>query len=250
MDFLLSNPANSRLHSYGFLELLRQYPTMMESIDNVLDVDCGQGSDSHWWAEVDDGDEDAPVSLDINVTAIDIKNDFKEEYKHERITFINEDIYNYEPKDTFDVVWAHSVLHEAIDPLGFLHKMNKCTNLGGMLCLTFPTTINTFYGEPDYRVYSQATNSITIVDLIHMLVLSGFNCNEGYFIKQPNSNVINALVYKDSEELYNYGDKTLYEYDELLPESCKKQLNRYGYLTNKNLLLYWIDGTLIDYSKI
>jgi len=250
MDFLLSNPANSRLHSQGFLELLRQYPTMMESIDNVLDVGCGDGFASCWWAEVDDGDEDNPIPLDIDVTAIDIKNDFKEEYKHEHVNFINDDIYNYEPTNTFDVVWAHSVLQEATDPLGFLHKMNKCTNLGGMLCLTFPTTVNTFYGEPDYRVYSQATNSITIVDFIHMLVLSGFNCNEGYFIKQPNSNVINALVYKDSEELNNYGDKLLYDYEDLLPDSCKKQLNRFGYLTNKGLLLYWIDGTLIDYSKI
>ena len=117
------------------------------------------------------------------------------------------------------------------------------------MCLTMPTTVNTFYGEPDYRVYSDAPNSITLVDLIHMLVLSGFNCNEGYFVKQPNTNIINALVYKDSDKLYEYGDQTLYEYTDLLPESCKTQLNRFGYLTNKSLQLYWIDGTLIDYSK-
>ena len=85
MDFLLSNPANSRLHSQGFLELLRQYPTLMESINNVLDVGCGQGFDSCWWAEVDDGEEENPTPLDIDVTAIDIKDDFKEEYKHEHI---------------------------------------------------------------------------------------------------------------------------------------------------------------------
>lgn len=248
MDFLLNNPAQSRMHSEAFLNLLYQYPTMMESIDNVIDVGCGQGFSSWWWANVDDGDEDKPLPLEIDVTAIDKENLFEEEYKHENIEFIQSDIFDYEDK-TFDVVWAHSVLHQTGNPLKFLHKMNQLCNLGGMMCLTMPTTINNFYGAPDYRVYSHATNSITIVDLIHMLVLSGFNCNEGYFIKQPNSNIINALVYKDSEKLYDYGDQQLYEYTDLLPDSCKKQLDRYGYITNKNLQLYWIDGSLIDYSK-
>ena len=248
MDFLLSN---SRSHCEEFLEVLRQYPTMLESIDNVLDVGCGQGFASHWWANVDNGDEDNPISLDINVTAIDSNADaFDDQYAHENINFINADILDHQLDNAYYVVWAHSVLHQSRDPLEFLHKMNKCTNLGGMLCLTFPTTINNFYGEPDYRVYSEAPNSITIVDLIHMLVLSGFNCDDGYFIKQPNSNIINALVYKDSEDTFKYGEKTLYDYTDFLPEACKKQLNKFGYLTNKDLLLYWIDGTLIDYSKV
>jgi len=249
MDFLLSNPVSSRLHSHSYLGLLRQYPTLLESIDNLLDVGCGQGYDSHWWANVDDGDEDSPRSLDINVTAIDKENTFKEEYEHNNIDFIQTDVLEYKPKTTFDVVWSHNVLHESSDPLTFLHKINECTNIGGMLCLTFPTTVNTFYGQPDYRVYSHAPHSITIVDLIHMLVLSGFNCNEGYFIKQPNTNIINAMVYKDSEELFGYGEKTLYEYSDFLPESCRKQLDKFGYLTNKDLLLYWLDGTLVDYSN-
>lgn len=249
MDFLLSNPANSRLHSQAFLELLQQYPTMMETIDNVIDVGCGEGFASCWWANVDDGDEEKPTPLEIDVTAIDKENSFKEKYEHENIKFVQSNVFDYEPEHTFDVVWAHSVLQQTTNPLKFLHKMNNFCNMGGMMCLTMPTTVNTFYGEPDYRVYSDAPNSITLVDLIHMLVLSGFNCNEGYFVKQPNTNIINALVYKDSDKLYEYGEQTLYEYTDLLPESCKTQLNRFGYLTNKSLQLYWIDGTLIDYSK-
>lgn len=249
MDFLLSNPQTRQLHSHTFLEILNQYPTMMESIDSVLDVSCGPGADSFWWANVDDGDEDNPLPLNIKVTAIDTQDTFDQEFKHKNIKYLQDDIFSYNSKDTFDVMWAHGVLHQANDPLKYLHRLNQLTNMGGMLCLSFPTTINTFYGEPDYRVYSQAPTPITIIHLIHMLVLSGFNCNDGYFVKQPNTNIINALVYKDSDELFDYGDKTLYEYESLLPESCNKQLSRFGYLTNKGLLLYWIDGTLIDYSK-
>ena len=36
MDFLLSNPANSRLHSLNFLNQIYGYPEMLESIDSVL----------------------------------------------------------------------------------------------------------------------------------------------------------------------------------------------------------------------
>lgn len=249
MDFLLNNPAGSRLHSNNFLELLYQYPEMMESIDNVIDVGCGKGYDSLWWATIDDGDTDNPKPLNIKVTAIDKDNNLAKEVDHTHIEFVQGDWDKVTLKDTYDVVWAHCVLHEAKDPLQFLHTMNRFCALGGMLCLSFPTTINTFYGEPDYRVYDQASHSITLPGLIYMLALSGFNCNDGFFLKQPNTNIINAIVYKDKEEVYGYGEKTLYDLEELLPESCNKQLEKFGYITNKGLLLHWIDGSLIDYSN-
>ena len=47
MDFLLSNPANSKLHSLNFLNQIYQYPEMMESIASVLDVGSGTGHDAY-----------------------------------------------------------------------------------------------------------------------------------------------------------------------------------------------------------
>ena len=250
MDFLLDNPASSNLHSRNYLEQIFQFEEMMESIDSVLDVGCAKGHDSSYWAEAGTVDEDGNLlPLNIQVTAIDKENTFDDEYKHENIKFVQTDWIDFQSKEQYDVIWAHNVLHQAHDPLKFLHKMNSCCNLGGMMCLSFPTTINMFYGEPDIRIYDKATHHITIVNLIHMLALSGFDCNDAYFLKQPNSNIINALVYKETDKVYNYNDISIYELNDLLPLSMQDQLSRFGYLTNKRLFLTWLTGTNIDYSN-
>ena len=251
MDFLLSNQANSNLHSSNYLELVFQFGDTIESIDNVIDVGCADGHDSLYWAEagIIDDDDETLIPLNINVTAIDKENTFSDENKHENIKFIKTDWLEFSTKDTYDVIWAHNVLHQAKDPLEFLHKMNTLCNTGGMMCLSFPTTLNNFYGEPDIRIYDKAQHQINIINLIHMLVLSGFNCNDGYFLKQSNSNIINALVYKETDKLYNYNDISLYELNDFFPDSVQKQLDRFGYITNKNLLLTWLTGDIIDYSN-
>lgn len=249
MDFLLNNPAASRLHSNNFLELLYQYPEMMESIDNVLDLGCGKGYDSLWWANTDDGDPDNPQPLNIRVTAVDKEDNLSDDVDHENITFIQGDWDTVKLDETFDVVWAHMVLHEAKDPLRFMHRINSLTAQGGMVCFSFPTTVNTFYGDPDHRVYDTASQSITMPNFIHMLALSGFNCKDGFFLKQPNTNIINALVYKDTDDVYYYGEKRLYDLMDFLPDSCCRQLDKFGYITNKGLLLQWINGSITDYSN-
>ena len=83
-----------------------------------------------------------------------------------------------------------------------------------------------------------------------MLALSGFNCKDGFLYKQPNTNIINAFVYKDSKKVYNYGEKTIYELEDFLPEPCQEQLTKFGYITNKGLVLKWLTGTNVDYSNV
>jgi SAM-dependent methyltransferase len=250
MDFLLSNPANSRLHSLNFLQQIYGYPEMLESIDSVLDVGSRDGHDAFWWAMCDDGDETNPIPLNINVTALDKNPIWNTDFEHKNINKVKGDWDEITFDKKFDVVWAHSVLQEAKDPLKFLHKMNKVCSDGGVLCLSFPSNVNTFYGEPDHRVYDTATHHITIVSLIHMLALSGFNTRDGFLHKQPNTNIINAFVYKDSNDIYDYNEKTISDLLELMPEICSEQINKFGYLTNKGLLLKWLSGTIVDYSNV
>ncbi|MDB4378545.1 class I SAM-dependent methyltransferase [bacterium] len=250
MDFLQNNRSASHSHSLDILWTLAQFHDFMESIDSVIDVGCGDGHDALWWATATDMDEDNPRPLNINVTALDKENSIDSNYElPKNLTFKQGDLYTTEFENRFDVVWSHNILHSTNDPLKFLHKMNEFCTDGGMLGLSFPATSNMFYGDPDYRVYREAPHGITMIHLIYMLVLSGFNCREGYFTKQPGTNIISAIVYKDTDEVFGHGEKPLSEYSELLPVSCQQQLNKYNYLTNKGLLLDWINGATLDYSS-
>ena len=228
---------------------LSVFGEFMESIDTVIDVGCGNGHDALWWANATDGNEEDPLNLGINVIGLDIKDRIDPTLKiPSNLTFKFENWNIVKFKKQFDVVWTHNTIQETQDPLKFLHKMNEFCADGGMLALSFPTTSNMFYGDPDYRIYQQAPHSITMIHLIYMLVLSGFNCNEGFFTKQPGTNIISAIVYKDTDEVYAHGERPLADFIDLLPDSCKEQLKKYNYLTNKNLLLRWLDYQTLDYS--
>jgi SAM-dependent methyltransferase len=249
MDFLQNNDSASRSHSLNMLWGLSTFGEFMESISTVLDVGCGTGHDALWWATATDGAEESPQPLNIQVTGLDIQDNINKEYAIPgNLKFQFEDWNTVTFKKQFDVVWTHNTLHTTQDPLKFLHKMNEFCADGGMLALSFPTTSNMFYGDPDYRIYQEAPHSITMIHLIYMLVLSGFNCNDGFFTKQPGTNIISAIVYKDTDEVYNHGDCPLAEYNDLLPDSCQEQLQKYNYLTNKGLLLRWLDYQSLDYS--
>ena len=249
MDFLQNNNSASNSHSLSMLWGLEQFGEFMESIDTLLDVGCGDGHDALWWANATDQQEINPEPLDIKVTALDIENKVNKDYDiPENLTFVFEDWNTVKFKKPFDVVWTHNTLHTAQDPLLFLHKMNEFCSDGGMLALSFPTTSNMFYGDPDYRIYQQAPHSITMIHLIYMLVLSGFNCNDGFFVKQPGTNIISAIVYKDTDKVFKHGERPLADFNDLLPDSCQKQLAKYNYISNKNLLLRWLDYQTLDYS--
>ena len=71
-------------------------------------------------------------------------------------------------------------------------------------------------------------------------------------MQEKNSNLINAVVYKNSDLTYNLDEVTPYDLMEMdrLPASMVQQLNKFGYISNKNLFLSWMDGTLVDYSTI
>ena len=80
-----------------------------------------------------------------------------------------------------------------------------------------------------------------------MLALSGFNCKDGSI--QTTTNIIN-VSYKDSNDVYNYGEKTIYDLVDFFPEPCQEQVTKFGYITNKGLILKWLSGTIIDYSNV
>jgi SAM-dependent methyltransferase len=255
MDLLLNNNQTRSLHARKFLEELYQHPDLMLSINTVLDIECGTGIDSDWWATRVNYDEKNPKPLNIDVTATSrINHISKDLLDYDNITYKQSTKEFWEVVDgtKFDVVWCHSVLHKFTNFYEALLNINTLQETDGMLCVTVPKISNIFYNEPDYRLYPDCHTDINIVNLIYGLSLAGYDCRDAYFLQEKNSNLINAVVYKNSDVTYNVNEVTPYDLMEMdrLPAGMVQQLNKFGYISNKNLLLSWLDGTLVDYSTI
>lgn len=254
MDLLLSNNQTRGLHARKFLEEIYQHPELMLSISSVLDIECNTGADTEWWATRKDYDEKNPKPLEIDVTAISRVSEINKQVKElERVEYKQTPTDFWKVLDsTYDVVWCHNVLHKYQNFYEVLQRINACQEVDGMLCIAVPKIHNIFYGEPDYRLYPECHTDINIVNLIYGLSLAGYDCRDAYFMQEKNSNLIKAVVYKNTDVIYDLNEVTPYDLMEMdrLPGSMVNQLNKFGYISNKNLFLSWLDGTLVDYSTI
>tara|TARA_B100000809_G_C15066610_1_gene504409 strand:- start:142 stop:909 length:768 start_codon:yes stop_codon:yes gene_type:complete len=255
MDLLLNNSQARSLHARKFLEQIYQHPELVMSISSVLDIECGNGADTEWWATLMNYDEKNPKPLEINVTSCSRISEMNKQVKDlERVNYIQTQKEFWKTLDIqkYDVVWCHSVLHKFTNFYEVLLNINSLQDEDGMLCVTVPKIHNIFYNDPDYRLYPDCHTDINIVNLIYGLSLAGYDCRDAYFMQEKNSNLINAVVYKSSDLTYNLDEVTPYDLMEMdrLPASMVTQLNKFGYISNKNLFLSWLDGTLVDYSTI
>ena len=255
MDLLLNNSQARSLHARKFLEQIYQHPELMMSIGSVLDIECGEGADTEWWATRMDYNEKNPKPLEIDVTSTSRISEMNKQVRDlERVNYIqtHKEFWKILDNKKYDVVWCHSVLHKFTNFYEVLLNINSLQDEDGMLCVTVPKIHNIFYNEPDYRLYPDCHTDINIVNLIYGLSLAGYDCRDAYFMQEKNSNLINAVVYKNSDLTYNLDEVTPYDLMEMdrLPASMVQQLNKFGYISNKNLYLSWMDGTLVDYSTI
>jgi hypothetical protein len=119
-----------------------------------------------------------------------------------------------------------------------------------MLAIVVPQTTNF---QARQQAFSQATGVYyhhTLVSLIHMLAVAGWDCRSGFFKKMPNDPWLHAVVYKSSYKPMNPKSTTWYELvdKQLLPESADACVNRHSELRQQELLLPWLDKSLIHYG--
>ena len=232
---------------------LEQYSSFMESIENVLDVGCGSGMDAHWWATrtmLDDNDNVIP--LNIRVTAIDNQNKFDRKYKHVNIDVQQQDFEKLKFKnDSFDVIWAHDVLQYAINPLRTIREWCKIARDDAMLCLAVPETTDVIQNKVVMDQYHNEYYHWTIVNLIHMLAVNGWDCREGSFYKRRGDPWLWASVYK-APKFKKLDPRTATWFDiaeqNLLPDSVVESVNTYGYVRFQDLRLMWLDKNWQDFG--
>ena len=115
-----------------------------------------------------------------------------------------------------------------------------------MLALAIPQTTNIHHKDLDFSQQDGCYYHYTLVNLIHMLAVAGWDCKSGFFKRDPIDNWLYVVVYKS--ETGPFDPKTVRWYDlvdaKLLPDSADKSIMARGYLHQQDLVLPWLDKSL------
>ena len=237
---------DSHEHSLQTLDQFYEFDDFMESIGSVLDLGAGSGLDTEWWATRTTRD-DQQFPLNIKCTAVDL-NDLTTSIKQYPNVSYNKCDFEKLPTFTkqFDLLWSHDSFQYALNPLTMLSDWYHVTANGGMLVIVLPQTTNIEFNQERYDQRDGNYFNYTMVSLLHMLAVSGWDCSHGFFKKDPNDCWLHAAVYKSEHPPMD--PKTTKWYDlvakKLLPKSADASINKYGYLRQQDLVLPWINGSI------
>jgi len=243
---LFNTPYESHTHSKNTLDILYGYDTFLDSLAVIADLGCGQGLDTEWWATLTTRD-DPPEARNYLVYAVD-----------KNISSINHNIKNLPNVHTFDdnidgphfhlprlldFVWCHDTFQYITDPIGTLKNWNNLMNVNGMLTLIFPQTQHYAYNRLQVHSYNNVYFNHNIVNLMYMLAVNGFDCNDAYFYKEENSPWLHAAVYKSNIPPMDPSSTTWYNLAEmnLLNDSVIECLTKYGYVKQEEIITNWLD---------
>lgn len=250
MTFQFVDPQASHQHSRKTLEAFYEFDDFMESVGSVLDLGCGHGLDMLWWSTRTTRELGNPRPLNIRCTGVDRNESCAT--KHPLITYRSRDFESDMelPTKRFDVLWCHDAFQFVVDPLNTLLRWRSITNNNGMLVIIVPQTTNLMHNRQQFELASGCFYHWTLVSLIHILVISGWDCRGGFFRKTPDDPFIHAVVYKAPQEPPQ-PRASWYELMEtgLLPLSADAGINRLGYLRQQDLVLPWLDKSLITYER-
>lgn len=240
------NVYDSHEHSKKTLEILYGYDSFLDSLNYIADLGCGSGLDIAWWAKLETRDDPPEprnytcFAVDTNTTKID-----PGILSQKNVTVINNDIDNGNPAlpRKVDLIWCHDVFQYLIDPMNSLKSWNNQMNINGMLILIFPQTTHYAYNRLQVHGANGVFFNHNIVNLIYMLAVNGFDCNDAYFNREENSPWISAAVYKSPIPPMDPKTTTWYRLAELdlLPTSVVESLTRWGYVKQEDIVTKWLD---------
>ena len=244
---MFRNAEESHQHSLKTLNQLYEYDDFMMSIKTVADLGCGTGEDLEWWATRTMRD-DRKAKLNIKCQGIDILNRLPIAVQYPNITYQRIDFEGniHTNGDKFDILWCHDAFQYAINPIQTLINWRDISSDGAMLALTVKQTTNIHQKDLDFTQHDGCYYHYTLVNLIHMLAIAGWDCKSGFFKKDPIDNWLHAIVYKSEHAPFNLKKTRLYDLVDakLLPDSADKSILAKGFLDQKDLILPWIDKSL------
>jgi SAM-dependent methyltransferase len=246
---MFKNAQEAHAHSLETLNQLYEYDDFMASIKTVVDLGCGPaGLDLEWWATATMRDERS-TPLGIQCHGVDTIQTTATARKYNNIQFHCQDFEGTidTPPEKYDILWCHDAFQYAINPIQTLSNWRKISSPGAMLYIAVPQTTNIRHKDLDFTQQDGCYYHYTIVSLIHMLALTGWDCRAGFFKKTPTDPWLHAVVYKSNQEPRD--PKTTRWYDlvdtGLLPVTADKSIQAKGFLDQRDLVLPWLDKNLI-----
>jgi ubiquinone/menaquinone biosynthesis C-methylase UbiE len=240
---------DSHNHSLETLNQLYEYDDFMYSIKTVVDLGCGYGDDVEWWATRTTRD-DSKEPLNIQCTGIDLTDKFSLTKTYSNIAYQQ---CNFEevigaPDGGFDILWCHDAFQYAITPVHTLSRWWEIASTGGMLYICVPITQRIHQRQLDYSLSSGSYYHYSMVNLMYMLATAGWDCNSGFFKQAPNDLWLHAVVYKSNQAPLEPKTASWYQLAELnlLPESAVASINAHGQLRQQDLIVPWIDHSLMS----
>ena len=241
------SPQDSHKHSLKTLETFYEFDDFMESIDTLVDMGCGTGLDLEWWATRTTRDNN-PRPLNIKCMGIDRAPSLPLAHKYPNLTYRSSNFEQPIPIGhcKYDVIWSHDSFQYAINPFQTLRNWRDVVSDGGMMILILPQTTNLEFNVKAFDQRDGVYWHWTLVNLIHVLAVSGWDCHSGFFLKSPTDPWIHAVVYKSLHDPMDPQTTRWYDLIEknLLPDSAVASINRHGYLRQRDLVLPWIDKSL------
>ena len=243
MKTWFDTPEQSHAHSLKTLDTLYEYDDFMSSISTLVDLGCGPGLDLEWWATRTTRDEQRRP-LDIRCTGIDQINRIDAAKRYRNVSYQRQDFEQPIAGDRkFDVLWCHDSFQYVIDPFATLQQWREVANKDAMLVLVLPQSTNVEFNVQEFDQRDGCYWNWTMVSLIHVLAVTGWDCAAGFFYKDPTDPWLHAAVYNGSHEPLDPRTTRWYDLMEQdrLPESAAQSVERHGYLRQRDLVLPWLD---------
>ena len=237
-------------HSTHILDTIRQYDSFLESIRHMADLGCGSGEDIHWWATLENNNN-PPEPYNFNCFAVDNNKDRLAQVSKLKNIHQIHDIYDRPIlfPVSIDLIWAHDSLTYSLNPLETLRMWNSYMTVNGMLLVTVQQHTGIEYDRYFSRGYSGAYFHWTPIMLIYMLAVNGFDCRDAYFYKNTNDMWLYIAVYKSEISPFDPQKTSWHDLidSNLVNESVKKCVNKYGFVKQEEILTTWLDK---DYYRV
>jgi SAM-dependent methyltransferase len=241
-------PINNHPIAKQLFKYLEDYDDLMDSVTMIADMGCGPGNDIHYFANLK-----TPEGTPRNIQCVAVDKDIKQFRlgTPKNIKLLEADFETVKLDRKADILWSFDALSFAKSPMNALINFRNNLHDAGMLFITVPQYTSIVDNRIITVCLDNTLHDFNICNLIYLLALAGFDTRDGFYFKQPDVPYITAAVYKSEAGPLNL-DTTWYNLMDLdlLPRFVEECVTKFGYPIAQKIILKWLDGSLIDFSRV